>query len=62
MRQQCAAWKYQSGKDAAELEELRLMVYRWIYLRMPSARSYLLAVARERQVLLDELAKLKEET
>jgi len=60
MRRECKRWKYLGSKSEAELEELRSMLHQWLYARNPAARSYLLAVGRERQVLLEELSKTKE--
>jgi len=51
--------RYALAKSETELEELRSMLHQWLYARSPAARSYLLAVGRERQVLLEELSKAK---
>jgi hypothetical protein len=64
------AWdrmRYEYGKTQGELEELREKVHQFAYLRKGSpgyltARAYLVAIARERQMLLEECARREEGT
>jgi hypothetical protein len=62
MRQQCKEWKYRCNKSEAELEELRMVLHQFSQSKDPqikaTARSYLLAVVRERQGLIDGLREV----
>ena len=64
MRRQCKEWKYRFSRSEADLEEIRMMLHQWSRSTDPvakqTARSFLLAVVREREVLLQELGKMRE--